>query len=273
MGQQGATREALSQPFGILGTTSCSPAALQLELALSHSPLDNQSLLVVLSGAGLSAASGVPTFRDKDGLWEGYEITQVATPQAWFADRDLVRRFYSERRLACAQVEPNEGHYALARLQAELGVERVVLVTQNIDGLLQKAGCRDVIEMHGSLWRLRCEHNPRHGTIEFLAAQDGSEICEQCDAAMRPDVVWFGEMPYFMNRIGECLGRCTTFVSVGTSGVVYPAAGFVAEACARGAHCIEVNPQPAGGPFHEVISQGSERALPELARRWLGPQS
>jgi NAD-dependent deacetylase len=206
-------------------------------------------------------------------LWEGYEITQVATPQAWFADRDLVRRFYSERRLACAQVEPNEGHHALARLQAELGSERVVLVTQNIDGLLQKAGCHEVIEMHGSLWRLRCEHNPRHGTIEFLSAQDGSEACEQCGAAMRPDVVWFGEMPYFMNRIGGFLAHCTTFVSVGTSGVVYPAAGFVAEACARGAHCIEVNPQPAGGPFHEVIAQGSERALPDLARRWLAPQS
>ena len=230
-------------------------------------------MLVVLSGAGLSAASGVPTFRDADGLWEGYEVTQVATPQAWFADRDLVRRFYSERRLACARVEPNEGHYALARLQAELGSERVALVTQNIDGLLQKAGCREVIEMHGSLWRLRCEHNPRHGTIEFLSAQDGSEVCDQCGAAMRPDVVWFGERPYFMNQIGQFLADCTTFLSVGTSGVVYPAAGFVAQACAHGAYCIEVNPQPAGGPFHEVIPQGSETARAERAERWLTPQS
>ena len=127
--------------------------------------------------------------------------------------------------------------------------------------------------MHGSLWRLRCEHNPRHGTIEFLTAQDGSELCDTCGAAMRPDVVWFGEMPYFMPQIGQFLAACTTFLSVGTSGVVYPAAGFVAEACARGAYCIDVNPRPAGGPFHEVITQGSERALPDLAARWLTTQS
>jgi len=226
----------------------------------------------VLSGAGLSAASGVPTFRDKDGLWEGYEITQVATPQAWFADRDLVRRFYSERRLACARVEPNAGHFALARLQAELGPQRVVLVTQNIDGLLQKAGCLEVIEMHGSLWRLRCERNGNHKTIDFSTAQDGSEQCQQCGAAMRPDVVWFGEMPYFMERIGRSLAGCGIFLSVGTSGVVYPAAGFVAQACAYGAYCIEVNPTPAGGPFHEVIAAGSEVALAELADTWLAAQ-
>ncbi len=232
---------------------------------------DDSSALVVLSGAGLSAASGVPTFRDRDGLWEGHEVSQVATPQAWFADRELVRRFYNERRAACGQVEPNPGHYALAGLQEQLGTDRVVLVTQNIDGLLQKAGCSEVIEMHGSLWRLRCEHNPRHDAIPFTTAQDGSETCEQCGAAMRPDVVWFGEMPYFMERIGHALSRCDSFLSVGTSGLVYPAAGFVAEACRRGAHCIEVNPRPAGGPFHEVIAEGSETALGKLFEQWLSP--
>jgi NAD-dependent deacetylase len=230
---------------------------------------ESHNSILVLSGAGLSAASGVPTFRDKDGLWEGYEITQVATPSAWFADRDLVRRFYSERRLACGQVKPNEGHYALARLQDALGVDQVALITQNIDGLLQKAGCLEVIEMHGSLWRLRCEDNPRHPTVSFEGAQDGSESCEHCGAALRPDVVWFGEMPYFMDQIGQALARCGTFISVGTSGVVYPAAGFVAQASAMGSLCIEVNPAPAGGPFHRVITEPSETALPRLVEGWL----
>jgi NAD-dependent deacetylase len=234
--------------------------------------IEEHNSILVLSGAGLSAASGVPTFRDKDGLWEGYEITQVATPSAWFADRELVRRFYSERRLACALVEPNEGHYALARLQGALGTDQVVLVTQNIDGLLQKAGCQEVIEMHGSLWRLRCEDNPRHPTVRFEGVQDGSEACSRCGAALRPDVVWFGEMPYFMDRIGQALPQCRTFLSVGTSGVVYPAAGFVAQASAMGALCIEVNPAPAGGPFHRVIAEPSEAALPKLVNDWLEHQ-
>ncbi len=231
--------------------------------------VEAHSSILVLSGAGLSAASGVPTFRDKDGLWEGYEITQVATPSAWFADRKLVRRFYSERRLACAQVKPNEGHYALARLQDAMGTDQVTLVTQNIDGLLQKAGCQEVIEMHGSLWRLRCEDNPHHPTVSFEGAQDGSESCGHCGAALRPDVVWFGEMPYFMDRIAQALRRCGTFLSVGTSGVVYPAAGFVAQASEMGSFCIEVNPAPAGGPFRQVITEPSEVALPRLVEGWL----
>ncbi len=236
------------------------------------SEIDIQLPLLVLSGAGLSAASGVPTFRDKDGLWEGHEITQVATPSAWFDDRDLVRRFYSERRLACAQVEPNAGHFALAELQNTLGSDQVVLITQNIDGLLQRAGCQEVVEMHGSLWRLRCEESPYHPIIEFEGAQDGSELCAQCGSALRPDVVWFGEMPYALDLIARDLSRCRTFLSVGTSGVVYPAAGFVAQASAMGALCIEVNPAPAGGPFHQVLTEASETALPELTKSLLARQ-
>ena len=231
--------------------------------------LDLPSPVVVLSGAGISVASGVPTFRDKNGLWEGYEISAVATPAAWFEDRDLVRRFYSERRLACALVEPNAGHFALARLQSALGSEQVMLVTQNIDGLLQKAGCKEVVEMHGSLWRLRCETSPHHPIVAFEGAQDGGEQCQLCGSAMRPDVVWFGEMPYFMDLISTALGHCGSFLSVGTSGVVYPAAGFVAEACRAGAFCVEINPVPAGGPFHRIIAAGSEVALPELVSQWL----
>lgn len=225
--------------------------------------------MVVLSGAGLSAASGVPTFRDADGLWEGYEVTQVATPQAWSMDSTLVRRFYDERRLSCNEVQPNEGHIALARLQEEWGDQRVILVTQNIDGLLTEAGAKSVIEMHGSLFRLRCEASAEHPTPVVRSRQEPGGLCDLCGRPLRPDVVWFGEMPYFMDDIYGALARCTTFVSVGTSGLVYPAAGFSAEARSQGALCIEVNPQPAGGPYHHVVTEGSETALPRMVEHWL----
>jgi NAD-dependent deacetylase len=222
--------------------------------------------IVVLSGAGLSAASGVPTFRDKDGLWEGHDIQDIATPGAWRRDAELVRRFYDERRLAAATVQPNPGHLALARLQRE--VPGVTMITQNIDGLLGRAGCPDVIEMHGSLWHLRCERSEAHPWEPVTAAQPADARCA-CGGLLRPAVVWFGEMPIALDRIYAAVTRCKTFVSVGTSGLVYPAAGLAAEARAAGAHCIEVNPRPVGGPFHEVIAEGSEVALPRLVGQWL----
>ena len=231
--------------------------------------VEAHSSILVLSGAGLSAASGVPTFRDKDGLWEGYEITQVATPSAWFADRKLVRRFYSERRLACAQVKPNEGHYALARLQDAMGTDQVTLVTQNIDGLLQKAGCQEVIEMHGSLWRLRCEDNPHHPTVSFEGAQDGSESCGHCGAALRPDVVWFGEtLPVEAVTLAQSASEsCDVFLLVGTSAVVYPAAGLPLLASDRGAYVVEVNTEETGltGAVDESLLGRSGQVLPDLA--------
>lgn len=223
----------------------------------------------ILSGAGLSAASGVPTFRDADGLWEGHRVEEVATPAGWFADRNLVRRFYDERRIAAAQVKPNPGHDALARLQQRLGVDNVGLITQNIDGLLQKAGAPSVIEMHGSLWKLRCEKNEHHPRVPVTGAQDPSARCATCGALLRPAVVWFGEQPEFMWEIYAAVQSCRTFVSVGTSGVVYPAAGLVDTARQVGARCLEVNPRPVGGPFDEVIAEGSEVALPRLVAQWL----
>lgn len=226
--------------------------------------------LVVLSGAGLSAASGVPTFRDADGLWEGHDVTRVATPEAFVADGELVRRFYDERRVAGAKVEPNAGHYALAELQDALGTEDVVLITQNVDGLLDRAGCRDVIEMHGSLWRLRCEHDLAHPRTPVDGRQDPSARCPTCGGRMRPDVVWFGEIPYDLDRIDAAMRRCRTFVAVGTSGLVYPAAGLSIAARRMGALTLEVNPQPAGGPFDHIIPLGSEVALPRLVDAWLG---
>jgi len=230
---------------------------------------DEGTRVVVLSGAGLSQASGIPTFRDSDGLWEGRSIEEVATPEGWQADRELVRTFYDQRRIACAQVLPNPGHEALARLQHALGVKRCTLVTQNIDGLLQKASAADVIEMHGSLWRLRCEREATHPLIGVYGAQSREARCSVCDAMLRPDVVWFGELPSDMERIQEAVSTCDVFMSIGTSGVVYPAAGLVRIAKRAGARTIEVNPKPSGGVFDEVIEEFAEDALPRLIGRWL----
>jgi len=225
--------------------------------------------IVILSGAGLSAASGVPTFRDANGLWEGHRFEDVATPEAWFADRALVQNFYDQRRQAGARVSPNPGHEALVQLQSQLGAERVALVTQNIDGLLTAAGAEEVIEVHGSLWRLKCDRNPRHPKLEIDEKQDPTGSCSQCEGLLRPDVVWFGEIPYALDAIYRAVSSCSVFLSVGTSGLVYPAAGLVAQAQAAGAYCLEVNPQPAGGPFHQVIAEGSEIALPRIIEEWL----
>lgn len=231
-------------------------------------PADDE-LIVILSGAGLSAASGVPTFRGAGGLWEGHRAMELATPEAWQADAELVRRFYDMRRQAVEQVRPNPGHEALVRLQRAWGPERVVLVTQNVDGLLGDAGALEVIEMHGCLRRLKCEIDDSHPTEEVRGAQPRERGCAVCGGRLRPDVVWFGEVPLEMDRIYEGLSRCGWFMSVGTSGVVYPAAGFVGAARSQGAWCVEVNPDPAGGPFHQVVAEGAETALPRLFAEWM----
>ncbi|MCB9676610.1 MAG: NAD-dependent deacylase [Alphaproteobacteria bacterium] len=230
---------------------------------------DEGTRVVVLTGAGLSKASGIPTFRDADGLWEGYDVTEVATPHAWARDPSTVRRFYDERRINCASVLPNPAHFALSRLQHAVGVRRCTLITQNIDGLLQKASANDVIEMHGSLFRLRCEADLDHPRVGVFGPQNPGQACKICGAAMRPDVVWFGEMPYDMDKIEQAVVTCDLFLSVGTSGIVYPAAGLSALAKANGARTIEINPEPSGGPFDDVVRDTAEAAVPRFVGRWL----
>lgn len=238
---------------------------------MDRSLMDQGTRIVVLSGAGLSKSSGVPTFRDGGGLWEGHRVHEVATPEAWQRQPDLVRRFYDERRLGCVPILPNDGHEALARLQQALGTRRCVLVTQNVDGLLQKAGAHDVIEMHGSLWRLRCGDDASHPAVGIFGKQNPSQKCRICGAPMRPDIVWFGEVPYDMDPIHEAVARCDVFVSVGTSGVVYPAAGLVSVAKHAKATCIEINPVPTdSGVYQRTIAKPAEVALPELVAKWLG---
>jgi len=230
---------------------------------------DEGTRVVVLSGAGLSKASGIPTFRDADGLWEGHDIAEVATPQAWTHDPVVVRRFYDERRISCASVLPNPAHFALARLQHAVGVKRCTLITQNIDGLLQKASANEVIEMHGSLFRLRCERDVDHARVGVFGPQNPAQVCKICGAPMRPDVVWFGEMPYDMDKIEAAVASCDLFLSVGTSGTVYPAAGLSALARANGARTVEINPVPSGGPFDEQICDTAEEAVPRVVGAWL----
>jgi NAD-dependent deacetylase len=196
--------------------------------------------IVVLTGAGISAESGVPTFRAADGLWEGHDVREVATPEGFRANPVLVQRFYDARRAHLASVVPNAAHMALARLEAAQG-PGFLLVTQNVDDLHERAGSARLVHMHGELKRARCTGCGAAPRWEGPLAD--APPCPACDARgrLRPDIVWFGEMPYELARIEAALATCDLFVSVGTSGAVYPAAGFVEVARSAGARTLELN--------------------------------
>jgi NAD-dependent deacetylase len=195
--------------------------------------------VVVLTGAGISAESGLATFRDADGLWEGHRPEDVATPRAYARDPSLVQRFYDERRAALPEVEPNAAHVALARLEATLG-DDLLLVTQNIDDLHERGGSRRVLHLHGELRSALCTGcGSRHAWTSGLGTWPP---CPSCGAnEMRPDVVWFGEVPYRMDEIWPRLQVADVFCAIGTSGVVYPAAGFGETAASYGARTVELN--------------------------------
>lgn len=211
--------------------------------------------IVILTGAGISAESGIDTFRGGGGqggmgLWEQHRVEDVATPEAFARDPDLVLRFYDMRREAIQTKMPNPAHHALARLDAEWPGE-LLIVTQNVDDLHERGGARRVLHMHGehlSAWCTACDTRSRWtGT---LGAKDGQgrPPCPVCaTSALRPDVVWFGEMPYRMGEIYAAIQTADLFVSIGTSGAVYPAAGFVREARAQGARTLELNLETSQG--------------------------
>ena len=202
--------------------------------------------IVILTGAGVSAESGLGTFRDKDGLWTRHDLAEVATPEGYARNPALVLDFHNARRRNCRAAEPNAAHRAIARLQRALG-DRVLLVTQNIDDLHERGGSPEVVHMHGELLSALCAVcGHRWDWPGDMALADACAACAR-PGRVRPDVVWFGEMPYHMERIGEALGRCRLFVAIGTSGAVYPAAGFVAEASAAGAETLEINLEPSDG--------------------------
>ncbi|WP_350347564.1 NAD-dependent deacylase [Agromyces sp. G08B096] len=195
--------------------------------------------IVVLTGAGISAESGVPTFRDDGGLWEGHRVEDVATPEAFARDPLTVQRFYDARRRAAASARPNPAHLALARLERRLG-DDLLVVTQNIDDLHEQAGSTRVVHMHGRLDTALCEACGARMPVPGDLADDAT--CPVCGArALRPDVVWFGERPYELDRIDLALAACDRFVAIGTSGAVYPAAGFVLTAAGFGAATLELN--------------------------------
>ena len=217
--------------------------------------------IVVLSGAGLSAESGLGTFRDRGGLWTRFDLNEVATPEGFAADPGKVHRFYNARRTNMRGAAPNAAHHALAGLSRRPGV---TLVTQNIDDLLERAGARGVIHMHGELSRALC-HICGH-RWDAPDAMDPADPCPACSArAARPDVVWFGEIPYRMEEIGRVLAACDLFVSIGTSGTVYPAAGFAEEAAMHGAGTLEISLEPSGGRFDRMITGPATETVP----RWV----
>jgi len=201
--------------------------------------------IVILTGAGLSAESGLGTFRGPGGLWENFRIEDVATPQGFARDPVRVHDFHNLRRGWHKAARPNAAHAALARLEREHR-GTVLTVTQNIDALHEAAGTRNLIHMHGELERALCASC---GTsVPWTEDLSIETRCARCgEAAMRPDVVWFGEMPREMERIYEALAACDLFISIGTSGAVYPAAGFVMEARGAGAHTVELNLEASDG--------------------------
>ena len=227
--------------------------------------------IVILTGAGVSAESGLATFRGADGLWEGHRVEDVATPEAFDRDPVLVHQFYDARREKLETVEPNEAHKALARLDAEWPGE-FLLVTQNVDDLHERAGSKRLIHMHGQNtkgWCLACDNRfPWQGPMGEGAS------CPSCQSIgrVRPDIVWFHEMPYEMERIEDALRECDLFVSIGTSGAVYPAAGFVQTARYCGAHTLEINLEPSLGSylFNESLTGKASVEVPRWVEELLG---
>lgn len=227
--------------------------------------------IVVLTGAGISAESGIKTFRAGDGLWENHRVEDVATPEAFERNPALVQRFYNERRrqILSPSIRPNAGHEALAHWERSHEGE-FLLVTQNIDNLHERAGSLNPLHMHGEILKMRCDQTGRDYPI--TTDIDANLACACCarTGTLRPHIVWFGEMPLGMDTIHKALAHCDLFVSIGTSGNVYPAAGFVQLARASGAHCVEINLEPSLGAssFHEGVYGPAGETLPKFVAQW-----
>ncbi|MEO0344205.1 MAG: NAD-dependent deacylase [Pseudomonadota bacterium] len=229
--------------------------------------------IVILTGAGVSASSGLSTFRGVGGVWRNHDVMQLATPQGFAAKPDLVHAFYNERRANLAKVQPNPAHHAIVKLQTSF-LGRVTLITQNVDDLHERSGSPEVIHMHGSLKEGMCK--ACGAQMLWTGPMDRKSKCPRCSklGAMRPNVVWFGEVPYHMDRIAEALATVTTFISIGTSGAVYPAAGFLTEALMRGAKTLEFNLEASArsSEFHESTLGKAEELLPTFVDHLISMQ-
>jgi NAD-dependent deacetylase len=227
-----------------------------LAIDLVRRKLQGARTLTILTGAGVSAASGVPTFRGAGGLWRNRQATQLATPEAFAQDPILVWEWYAWR--------PNPAHDVIARWSARPGF---TLVTQNVDGLHERAGTRNVVRYHGSIWTLICSGCGHRWDDLRVPLDPFPPKCAQCGALARPGVVWFGEaIPPDAARAAQAATACDVFLSIGTSSVVYPAAGLIADAHARGAFTVEINPEPTEAAVDVAIAMPAEAALPLLDR-------
>jgi NAD-dependent deacetylase len=231
-----------------------------------NNPTSEKALrIVVLTGAGISAESGIRTFRAADGLWEEHRIEDVASPEGFARDPELVLRFYNQRRrqLHDPAIKPNAAHQAIAQLEEAFG-ERFLLVTQNVDNLHERADSKRVVHMHGELFKARCLRSGR--VVEWRGDLMPEDRCTCCASPvpLRPHIVWFGEMPLEMERIYRALAEADLFLSIGTSGHVYPAAGFVEEARRHGAKTVELNLEPSQNCtlFDETIHAAATKAVP-----------
>ena len=226
--------------------------------------------IVILTGAGVSAESGLATFRDSDGLWEKHDPMEIATPEAFARDPALVYRFYNARKNQLQQVMPNAAHNALAQLQREFPGE-VFLVTQNVDDLHERGGSAQVCHMHGELQSMLCTHCDER--MLAIADYDAASVCPRCatKGGLRPDIVWFGEIPYYMDEIAQHIANCDLFIAIGTSGVVYPAAGFVREALLVDAMTVEINRElsEVTGYFHQQRQGAATVEVASLVRELL----
>jgi NAD-dependent deacetylase len=226
--------------------------------------------VIVLTGAGISAESGIKTFRDNDGLWENHKVEHVATPEAFIANPELVWDFYKQRYQSAKQALPNQGHYALVELEKALG-SNFRLITQNVDGLHTKAGNKNVLDMHGNLNTCFCTVCKKSYQLAEVDLSVSLPLCQHCNGLLRPNIVWFGEIPYHLDLIERLISNCNVFIVVGTSGVVYPAAGFVMTAKYKGAVTVGINlEKPHNAGFFDYFYVGKAgKLLPELVENWL----
>ena len=251
---------------------------MQLDGVLGRKIMNNDyrnANIVVLTGAGISAASGLNTFRSQGGLWEQHAIEDVATPEAYMRNAELVEAFYNERRaqLDYSNTEPNAAHFALAQLEQQ-HEGRVFVITQNVDDLHERAGQQQVLHMHGELRKARCPLSQQSFFMEGdFSAENKCSCCTPANR-LRPHIVWFGEMPLGMGQIERALTECDYFIAIGTSGTVYPAAGFVRLAKAFGAKTIDVNMEPCyTGTFDQQYEGCATESVPKLVEQILSAQT